>query len=84
MPDLLRENGLKITAKIGFEPIYLIYSVSFIFGKLYLVFTKDSIFYTVRQPNLHKFVNKQAQSVVRLHGRVICHINGNFVSFQNL
>ena len=40
--------------------------------------------YTVRQPNLHKLVNEQAQSIVRLHGRVICHMNENFVGFQNM
>ena len=42
------------------------------------------LLYTVRQPNLHKFVNEQAQSIVRLHGSVICHMNGNFVGFQNM
>ena len=25
-----------------------------------------------------------AQPIIRLHGSVICHMNGNFVSFQNM
>ena len=40
--------------------------------------------YTVRQPNLHKLANKQAQSIVSQHGGVICLMNGNFVGFQNM
>ena len=40
--------------------------------------------YTVRQSNLHKLVHEQAQSIQMLHGSVICHMNGNFVGFQNM
>ena len=27
---------------------------------------------------------RNSQPIVRLHGRVICHMNGNFVGFQNM
>ena len=27
---------------------------------------------------------RNAQSIISLHGSVICHMNGNFVSFQNM
>ena len=53
----------------------------------FMVYVQDYIFviiYTVRQPNLHKLVNKQAQPIVRLHSSVICHMNENFVGFQNM
>ena len=40
--------------------------------------------YTVGQLKSEKNRYRHAQPIVRLHCRVICHMNGNFVGFQNM
>ena len=40
--------------------------------------------YTVRHLKSEKIHDRKAQAVLRQNGHVICHMNGNFVSFQNM
>ena len=40
--------------------------------------------YRVVHPKSDIGVYIKAKSIVRLHGHVMCHINGNFVGFQNM
>ena len=40
--------------------------------------------YRVGHLKSEKIRYRNAKPIVRLHGRVICHMNGNFVGFQNM
>ena len=44
----------------------------------------DQILYRGVHRNCHNFDFKSSQSILRLHGRVICHMNGNFVGFLEI
>ena len=41
-------------------------------------------YYRVGEPKRDKMLYRNAQPIVRLHGRLRCHMNGNFVGFQNM
>ena len=47
-------------------------------------FVPETNFYRVAEPKRDNMLFKIFQPIVRLHGRVICHMNGNFVGFQNM
>ena len=48
------------------------------------LFDREGIVYRVGHLKSEKILYRNAQPIMRLHGRVICHMNGNFVSFQIL